>query len=334
VNIDDLIRDTVRSQEELAVDPDRVRAGLPARAARRQRVRTRAMLATVAAGVAVAVAVPVVILGDSGTVVTATAPQATLALEYGPTWLPDGLVENFRGATYFIPGVTRMWRSTAPESADRPNPGLTMLVRPASPDDVDRAPNVDINGVPGYFGEGSVIWEVGDTKFVIAGRFPDADMLRIARSVKPDPTRMRLPVQFNWLPTGGAEWTRKVDDPSVKVTGFSATEYEATVLVYDSQHYVQASVGTNDFTVREIHGREVVVNGRTATLARDVQMDPTGQDMLTNWVLTMNLDDGRRLFVNSGAVKNSPPLSEADFLRVVEQVQLDPNPEVGWLEKR
>lgn len=334
MNIDDLIRDTVRSQEELAVDPDRVRAGLPARAARRQRARTRTMLATVAAGVAVAVAVPVVILGDNGTVETAAVPQATMPLQYRPTWLPDGYVEDFRGTPSSGPGVGRGWRSTAPESADRSNPHITMVVSPRSPENVDRAPNVDINGVPGYLGGGSVIWDVGKTRFLIAAPFPEEDMLRIARSVEPDPTRIRLPVQFNWLPDGGAEWTRKVDDPGVKVTGFSATEYEATVLVYDSQHYVQASVGTSDFSYGELHGREVVVNGRTAVLAQDVDLDPTSKNMPSNWVLLMDLDDGRQLLVHSGATKDSPPLSEGDFLRVVENIQLDANPDVGWLGQR
>jgi hypothetical protein len=338
VNIDDLIRESVQRQEELAVDPDRVRVALPALAARRQRARTRVMLATVAAGVAVAVAVPVIILRDTGTVVSATAPQATMPLQYRPTWLPDGMVEEFRGNSYVGSGLARSWVSRAPESADRSNPNVLLSVRPTSPENVDREPNVDINGVPGSYGEGSVIWEVGDTRFVVAGRFPEEDMLRIARSVEPDPTQMRLPLQFNWLPDGSAEWTRKSGDPSVKVTGFSPTEYEAAVLVYDSQSYLQAFLGTRDVAHPDAasHGETVIVNGRTALLAQggDGDPDPTGLHMRTDWVLSMDLGDGRHLTLHGGTSPEAPPMSRDDVIRVAENIQFDPDPDVGWLGQR
>ena len=340
MNIDDLIRETVRSQEELAVDPDRIRAGLPARAARRQRARTRAMLAAVAAGVAVAVAVPVVILGDSGTVVTATVPQATIPLGYRITWLPDGMGEEIRDISFLAPGTGRGWESTAPDSVDHSNPGVHLFVTPTAPDDVDRTPNVDINGVPGYYGGGSVIWEVGDTGFLVVAPesfFTQEEALRIARSVEPDPTPMRLPLQFGWLPDGSAEWTRKSEEPGVRVVGDSPTRWEATVLVYDSQRYVQASLTTNEYMplLPEPNGEEVIINGRTAQLSQSAEArGPVERDYQASWLLTMDLGDGRHLTVQSGTAKNSPatpPLSRDDMIRIVEQIQLDPNPDVGWI---
>ena len=340
MNIDDLIRETVRRQEELAVDPDRVRAALPARAARRRRARTRAMLATVAAAVTVAVAVPVIALRDNDPAVSATSRQVTIPLRYRPTWLPDGMVEKFRGVSYLAPGTYRMWESTAPPSAERSNPNVLLSASPSAPDDVDREPNIDINGTPGYYGGGSVIWRVdGDTKLVVAqSGLTEEDMLRIARSVEPDPTRMRLPLHFGWLPDGSAEWMHKSSgDPSLKVMGDSPTEWGATVLVYDSQRYLEATVGTTRYTPAgdTSHGQTVIINGRTAQLAQpDETMDPVGQGFQTNWVLTMDLGEGRRLIMHGGTAKNMPeasPLSRDDMIRIAEHVQFDPSPDIGWI---
>jgi hypothetical protein len=162
-DIDDLIRDAVRRQEEMAVDPDRIRAALPARAARKARVKRTRMLVTVAAAASVAVAVPTVVLRGSADVGVATSPTApssaapstgspgsttaapspgaaTAPLRFKPTWLPPGLTEWQRSVplTSEHPkvGVIRTWKTTpADEIAN-----LGLNAYPSPQDKVPPAP--------------------------------------------------------------------------------------------------------------------------------------------------------------------------------------------------
>ena len=75
MNIDDLIRDAVRRQEALAVDPERIRAALPVWTTRHRRRRVLVTLAA-AGAVATAVTVPVVVLRDA----PVTSPVEALIL--------------------------------------------------------------------------------------------------------------------------------------------------------------------------------------------------------------------------------------------------------------
>jgi hypothetical protein len=169
-DIDDLIRDAVRRQEEMAVDPDRIRAALPARAARKARVKRTRMLVTVAAAasVAVAVAVPTVVLRESADVGVATSPAApssaapstgssgsttaapspgaaTAPLRFKPTWLPPGLTEWQRvvplTSDHPKVGVARAWKITPADEIA--NLGLNAYTSPQ--DKVPPAPPILVN---------------------------------------------------------------------------------------------------------------------------------------------------------------------------------------------
>lgn len=333
-DIDDVIREAVRRQETLAVDPDRIWAALPARVASRRRTRTRVMLATVAAAVAVAVAVPIALQdngNDTGPTVSAAAPeQAGIPLYYRPTWLPDGMVERARSVP--IDGdftfAERFWKSTsADDGASGPQIILTSHAR--TPAD-DPAPNVDINGTPGWYdGESYVSWQVdGDTKLSLTAAelgLSQEVLLRIARSVEPDPTRLRPPLRLDWLPDG-------VADQRLQVRGDSPTKWKATIVASGAgKHYVSASVGTAADTAR---GETVTVNGHTAHLAQVDEKDADVPYYQTKWLLTMDLGGGRLLTVRSGSEGGSPatsPLTRDDMIRVAEHVQVDPDPDLAWL---
>ena len=127
---EDLLRQALRRQAERAVDRDRVRAALPARAARRTRRRYGSLAGgLVAAAALTAFAVPVLSLDDAGPgggagrgtdglaapgSPSVSAPAAApardmpdaVAMRYKPTWLPAGLRERARrpGSTPAVRG--------------------------------------------------------------------------------------------------------------------------------------------------------------------------------------------------------------------------------------
>src|SRR5688572_16629013 len=130
---EDLLRQALRRQADRAVEPDRVRAALPARAARRTRRRYGSMAAgLVAAAALTAFAVPVLGLDDAGPgrdidTAVGASPSATpsasrpasvmpadVAMRYKPTWLPAGLWEQARtvpvGPGNPYDGPVRIWK--------------------------------------------------------------------------------------------------------------------------------------------------------------------------------------------------------------------------------
>ena len=129
--MDDLLRQALQRQAERAVDPARVRAALPARAARRARRRYGSLAVGLTAAAALAVfAVPVLGLDDarSGDPAASPVPADTpstsaaaapltpdsVALRYRPTWLPSGLRERARtvplGPGNAYDGPVRTWK--------------------------------------------------------------------------------------------------------------------------------------------------------------------------------------------------------------------------------
>jgi hypothetical protein len=334
-DIDDLIREAVRRQEMLAVDPDHIRAALPARAARR-RTRTRVTLATVAAAVAIAVTVPIIVMRDNGnsdepaTSSTAGPSQAGAPLYYRPTWLPAGMVERRRSVSIHgaLEFAERYWkRASADDSASGQQIILTTKVRASTE---EPAPNVDINGTPGWYDDiqSSMSWQVDeDTKLTLMA--PELGLskevlLRIARSVTPDPTRMRLPLRLDWVPDG-------VADQRLQVRGDSPTTWKATILSADDKvHYLAVSVGTAADTAS---GETVTINGHTAQLAQVDEKDAERPSYRTKWLLTMDLGDGRQLTVRSGSAgyAAASELTRDDIIRIAEHVQVDADPDLAWL---
>jgi len=345
-DLDDLIRDAVRRQEELAPDPARIRAALPARTARRRRILT---LATVGAAVAVAAAVTVpMVLLDSPTPGgrgPATSPTVTVApepsgipLRYGPTWLPDGFVERSRSVPVADPAppkvvTDRIWKRTSLTDGELGHIGLSTWEGtpgedhlPARSGDSSSGQDVDINGTPGHYDNDAVAWQVGNTEFLLyapGAGVSEADLVRVARSVRPDPASLRPPLRVDWLPDGvGGEF--------LFVRGDSPATWEARFFAQGSAGYVSVSVGTTGPAPR---GDQVTVNGRTARLAQVDEEDPVQANYRTRWVLTMDLGEGRQLTVRAGTMPGEAqtPVTGADTVRVAENVVPEPNPDLAWL---
>lgn len=239
-SLEDLIRAAQHQQAERAVHPQRVLAALPQRRARAAR-RQRLVLAVTAAAVAAVVAVPVFALRQgaaapqppSATPGPRVSPAVTglVPLKYSPGWLPAGYAEYHRTAR--SPArVIRAWSAAPP----RPGPGLnyhllltgTLWMTVGATEDEPKATageTVDINGVSGRYSGGDspgVTWQLGGFTIDIGTEGPVLSrdtMLRIARSVRPDPTAMELPLTVR-LPAGTA-----ITDQSVE--GVSAGEWFA-----------------------------------------------------------------------------------------------------------
>lgn len=359
-DIDDLIRDAVRRQEALAVDPDRIRAVLPARTARQLRTRRMATIGVVAA-VAVAVAVPVILLrepavgGDGGPAASSTAPTtgpaipglATGTLRFRPTWLPDGMVERSRtiplSATPDPKDTTdRLWKPLSAGDGPTGHLGLASWKFEPSPGDTAQPPvatgedgrggvatdqNVDINGKPGTYGTELVTWQFdADTKLMLYGPgtgLSREDMLRIARSVVQDTTELRAPLRVDWLPDG-------VSGEFMSVWGDSPAKWGSRIFADGDRAYVNTSIDT---TAPAPGGEQVDVGGRPAHLAQVDEEEPIRGNYRTRWVLTMDLGDGHHLTVRGGTVPNGPAnsLSRDDMIRIAGSVVLDPSPDLTWL---
>lgn len=242
--IEDLIRQAQAHQAERAVAPDRIRAALPTRAARVARRRRNGTLVAVlgAAAVAVAVILPVAALRDGaggGTLTPAAPPQRSpleiaevvprvvhplpaAPLRYRPTWLPPGVAERSRLASFgtapgVLNGTVRSWtRHPVGSDGEAKGPALELQLRNLHPtekpptDPVDGAKPVDINGKAGqYFattGKSYVQWPIDATTMLSVSErglgLAERDLLRVARSVRPDPSQVISPLRFGWLPDG------------------------------------------------------------------------------------------------------------------------------------
>jgi len=353
-DIDDLIRDAVRRQEELAVDPERILTALPARTARRRRTFTVAAITAVA--VAAAVTVPVVILREPSAGGPATSPTsqtstdalppavASAPLRYRPTWLPAGFVERSRSVPVSdpaLPKVTtdRLWKRTSLDDGELGHLGLS--VWDVSEDDTERPPPsltgadgkpadrsaVDINGSSGRYDNDIVTWQVGHTKLMLyapGAGLTKNEMLRVARSVRPDPASLRIPLRVNWLPDG-------VLGEFATMQGDSPAKWDSYVMAEGDARYAYVSFGP---TVPDPRGDEIIVNGRTAHLASLDEDDPFWPNQRMHWLLTMDVGDGRYLTIRAGSAKYEQvptPLVRDDVVRIAESVVLDQNPDLTWL---
>lgn len=349
MNIDDLIRDAVRRQEALAVDPERIRAALPVRTTRHRRRRVLVTLAA-ASAVATAVTVPVVVLRDapvtSPPAVTAPAlpGQITVPLRYQPTWLPPGMVERDRVALFPV-GPTpveaqhRTWTSTALNDGLEmtTQPYVTLSVIPADHDPrehllFDSVHAVEINGRPGWADREAVVWKITDDTMILVRSpedepFPEADLLRIARSVEPDHEQLRTLLRLDWLPA-------RFETHSVEVRGNSPTQRLSRIVATDGRRFLSVQLGT---PVPQRSGEQLTVNGRPATLTVGVDTGP--DDYVGIWFphradLTLSVDLGDGMYLTVRSTQNpevTEKLSREDVIKVAENVAVDPAPYLDWL---
>ncbi|GIE88956.1 hypothetical protein [Actinoplanes regularis] len=373
--IEDLIRTAQERQADRALPADRIRAALPRRAAQARRRRRYGMAgaAVAAVSVAAAVTVPVVLLrgpGPAGTAPTAagaaTAPSGaeptvaalpqTYPLGYRPAWAPPGFGERIRFADSSQPGdpfgptVQRVWKKQVGPGDPWNGAGITLYVRTEVPDPAQAmdtsGQRVDINGVRGYYSAGGdaksyVDWSPnGHTVLMLAAGHFDiskADLLRMARSVRPDPTVATIPVNLRWLPEG---WTTT----AATISGQGPTTWRAEVSAVRREVPTGAATPGKDkrgvppveggtvetgslsvvvgaVTDAPAGGKQLTVGGHPAR--QPVRTDAPGRDLI---YLVVDLGQGRLMtLVGEGA-----GLTVDDLVKVAEQAEVNP-PGKGWI---
>ena len=361
MTIEDLVRAAQERQAERAVPADRIRAALPARIARHRRRNRLGTAAVVTAVAVAAVMPAVVLRGDDTgrpdrpvaavPSTTARADPATTALPAAPSmpaklmlrlqpgWVPAGLAEHRRGAYLGHPDdatgptLSRVWKPRAGPGDSRGGPELTLsLFSATSPaNGVDSSGRrVDVNGRTGYYTpaggdqKSSVTWsQAGTTLLLSANRLDIAeqDLLRMARSLRPDPGFYTTPVRPGRLPAG---WTTT----DVIISGPSPDSWRAELRAAPSSpgtpptgkdrsrspaEGVTVIVGPT--TEAPAGGKAMTVGGRPAR--QPVRADAAGRDLT---YLVVELGGGRLMtLIGEGERLDVPALTT-----VAEEVEIAP----------
>jgi hypothetical protein len=365
-HIEDLIRDAQRGMAERAIHPDRVRAALPARAARVARRRRYGALGGVAtaAAVVLAVAVPAIALRGGSPVVAMppAAPSSASAgrlpaiepvpLVYRPTWLPAGLTERIRraplgsAASEEYAGPARLWTAqSVGTDGDGGANGLQLHVRGAlnaeDPPANDGVP-VDVGGQPGFYHpsphdqKSYLEWRIdaGTVAMLDEHRLSLSrdDMLRVARSVRPDPGTLRVPLHIGWLPSG-------MTPRYAELSGDSPAAYYCMVSAEESlpagptgatgkegkQGPRQLSVAIAPTTTAPEGGEALTVDGYPARLVARTEFRQ----------LFLVVDLGTRGLLTVVANWPDPrPLTRDDLVRIAENVTVEDSADVAWIGTR
>jgi hypothetical protein len=357
MDIEDLIRTTQARQADRALPADHVRAALPRKVARARRQRRLGLLTGVVAAAAVATAstVPALTVRHTDTTVAAaptpsvTEPDATplpdFRLGYRPAWTPPGYSEHIRQANIadpaehgFGPTVVRVWTKRVGAGDPWGGAELVLSVRTevagAVPDPGGQ--KVDINGSKGsYFGaqgdhKSYVGWAPDTrTRLTLAASHLDisrADLLRMARSVRPDPGSHTVPVRLRWLP---ADWTAI----GATVSGASKATWRCEVAaakaapdpisVFDKKAAKEGghsspgsmSVVVGAVTDAPAGGDALTVGGRPAR--HPVRADAAGSSLT---YLVVDLGGGRYMtLIGSGG-----GLTLTDLTKVAERAEITP----------
>jgi hypothetical protein len=215
--LEDLVRAAQAAQADRAAPADRVRAALPALARRRRRQRQGVAASIVAAAVvAVAVGVPVLAGRSAGQApvaprVTAAAVPTSFALGYQPTWVPSSYVESERQLD--TTSLLRVWTKQGADAGVAS--GIRLTVYPAAadqdPDALPGLPTAAVNGVTGYWvrqssGARLLSWRpaahVSISLVAEGSDVSQSEVLRMARSIRPDDRVSTVPLRLPRVPAG------------------------------------------------------------------------------------------------------------------------------------
>ncbi|MEU4689383.1 hypothetical protein [Actinoplanes sp. NPDC023714] len=375
--IEDLIRAAQQEQAGRAVPESRVLAGLRPARRRRTRRLALASAAGAALAAAAIVAVPVFVLPGPAVVPPAPLPPAAappspsalpsvapttvapfrgLPLGYRPGWVPDGFAEHLRQAWIeqdaFGPTLMRVWKTGVGSGDPWGGTALSLYVRTAVDDpaaSMDRSgQRVDVGGHDGWYtpaqgdSKSSVNWVIGEhTVLTLAASHLDiakADLLRMARSVRPESGVSSSPLTLNWLPDGWTPTSLEVSGPSaqrwrtavtavktpaVTVTDPGVTDPAATDPAAGKE---KARVGAGEVTVTVGESTDAPDGGRQLTVAGRPARQPQRTDEAGKGLLYLVVDlGGGRLLTLTGT-----GLTLDDATRIAEQLQIRPDG-LDWL---
>ncbi|MBB2948253.1 hypothetical protein FB565_008036 [Actinoplanes lutulentus] len=366
--IEDLIRAAQDQQAARAVPEARILAGLAvARRRRRRFVAVGAGLAATAVAAVPAVMVPALLTPAavspgvvsptvSGGSSAAASPSVVadpglphLRLGYRPGWVPSGFAEYIRqagagGDDEAGPSLVRSWKKSV--GTGDPYGGrsaqLDFYVRTAVEDPAGMVwsggQKVDIGGADGWYTpaqgdqKSSLSWIVGEhTVLMLATSRLDlskADMLRVARSVRPEPGTNPNPVTLGWLPTGWQTAGLTVSGPSAGSWRGSLYVVKQGTEVSEKDKKTPVTVNYGDLTVTvgsetdaPDGGAELTVGGRPAR--RPTRDDSAGRDTL---YLVVDLGDNRLLTLAG----EGGGLDLAQLTRIAGGITVDPSG-LTWL---
>ncbi|WP_328471437.1 DUF4367 domain-containing protein [Actinoplanes sp. NBC_00393] len=282
----------------------------------------------------------------------ATDVPPEIALGYRPTWVPSGFAEHLRHFDGGEPGdamgptLMRVWKRDVAAGDPWGGSELTLYVRTEARDAAAGIDNsgqkVDVNGVQGYYTgaqgdrKSSVNWALDDrTALILAASKIDiskSDLLRMARSVRPDAGVSSVPVRLSWLPPG---WTSSGIDVSGQSVGVwrgyvYAVERGPMPSINASNKHDRESVTSQSgsLTVEVGTTTDAPDGGDTLTVAgrparNPVRSDEAGKDLV---YLVVELDKGRLMtLVGSGITRD-------EVKKVAEQVAITPTG-LDWLGK-
>jgi hypothetical protein len=201
---------------------------------------------------------------------------------------------------------------------------------------------VDINGAGGYYysapgdHKSSVAWSLNaQTPLMLTANHLDIarpDLLRMARTVKPDPGTVAVPVHLRWLPAGWVTTGVTVSGPSAATwRGEVAAGKTAPEPTTSAQRKVQKDRATNpsgslsvvvgSTTDAPAGGESLSVGGHPAR--HPVRTDEPGKTLI---YLVVDLGGGRLMTL----IGEGGGISLNDLTKIAEQVEITPTG-LDWL---
>ncbi|BCB75394.1 hypothetical protein GCM10022251_77940 [Phytohabitans flavus] len=280
-------------------------------------------------------------------------PRATAAVptdgagntpvRYTATWLPAGYKELRRNA--YTTEVSRTWATTTSDVAKYSvsRKAVELSSTPATMSEMDpereqpdttTAP-VDVNGAAGVYRaytkitSMTVTWPVGDIVLQVHSTDPaltKEDVLRIARSVQPDPTVTNLPMRVGWTPTGYV-------NQGFIFFGSSPTAYDARI-TFNAGVTTTNPIGSSQFhvdigqtTVARSGGTDVMINGHSGRIFGPTEHNP---GMVTDLIVEAALDNGQILTVTANWATGTAGIDEDTLLQVARSVEFVGG-DTGWI---
>lgn len=274
-----------------------------------------------------------------------------MPLRFAPGWVPPGWAEHGRmawsgtgeaGAGVAV-GVaaSRIWSANPRiERGEVKGDRFELSYRNASTGTGGGTP-VDINGRPGTLlwddGKSSVDWQIdGDTVVSVmqwGNKISEANLLRIARSVRPDPGSVNTPFRTGPVPAGFAP-------ASLEISGRSPGSWHASMYVTrnvepdptlsgkalkergSSTKMITVAMGTE--TLAPQGGQPTTVGGRPARYI----VEKVADGRFEMHCIVVEFGNGLLLTVSSMDV------GYEHLVQVAEGVTVEPAPDLAWIGPR
>ncbi|MCU1683704.1 MAG: hypothetical protein JWQ81_4443 [Amycolatopsis sp.] len=317
-----LLRDGLNRLAARARDGNEVRNALAkTESARRRPVAL--MLAVAAVVMVVAVGVPTIVQHLASDTMSAAMPANGLALQFRPSWLPDGFTEQYREVSPGSRTQFRRWRqgqvgsaeiALSTFSAQDPEWSGTALRMATLPDQIVVGGRVGM--VSDETATSAMLTWMPNSSQVLQLKVANVPTARdagqhIAESVRPGVTPLRCELAFGPLPPG-------LIPMSSLAEGLSSTDGDSGVKAATTARPTVPALRA------DISSRAPALQNATDVVVRrrkGLFLPPTGPDGSR---VAVQLANGRWLVV-------SGTLTQAELVTVANAVTIDPSPDYSWI---